>query len=61
MKYSTGLANRALIGGCGFQAREREGSGLEASERRQHGALGRRARAPGGGGREEGGLGPPRP
>lgn len=58
MKYSTGLANRALIGGCSFQAREREGSGREVSEHRQHGALGARERALGGGDREEGGLGP---
>lgn len=25
MKYSTGLADRTLVGGCGFQAEEREG------------------------------------
>lgn len=27
MKYSTGLANRALMGACRFQARERGGRG----------------------------------
>lgn len=27
MKYSTGLANRALMGACRFQAGERGGSG----------------------------------
>lgn len=37
MRYSTGLANRVLVGGCGFQADEREGRAM-GRQCRQHGA-----------------------
>lgn len=55
MKYSTGPANRALMGGCRFQAGER-GKAVAAGLRvwAVH-VLGQRERAWGSGGREEGG------
>lgn len=56
MKYSAGLANRAVIAGNGFQAGEREGSGRSglrvpgsraSLDRGRHGESGQRGRGAG--------------